>query len=203
MKQILRRIRRLYIKNFIKLPKYYEISNIVGENKKILDFGCWKGDLSKILIKEKNAKIVGCDLIDSSKFKHANFKYIKVTKEKNFPFKEKFDYIIFADVLEHLVNPKEILEEAFNHTNNVIVSIPNLDFFLYRIFPELENPPAELTPHLNHWRLKTFNKILSKGMVISRIIYCSDFPEFQWTNYFPFKNKSFFNQTIIMEIKKI
>jgi len=200
MKNFIKKIRRKLIDNSKPLPKYYKIAELIEGRSKVLDFGCWQGDLSKILIEKKKIKIIGCDLIEKSKFENKNFRYAKVTKEKNFPFKEKFDYIIFADVLEHLENPKNILEEAFKHTDKVVVSIPNLNFFLYKIFPKLENPPAELTPHLNHWTLKTFKEILPQNAKVKEVKFCSDFPEFRWTNYFPFKNKSYFNQTLIMEI---
>ncbi len=201
MKILIKKIRRKLINNSKTLPKYFKIAGLIEKDSKVLDFGCWQGDLSRILIERKNAKVIGCDLINKSDFKHKNFKYRKVTKSNNFPFKEKFDYIIFADVLEHLENPQKILGDAFKHTNKCIVSIPNLNFFLYRLFPKLENPPVELTSHLHHWKLSSFKKVLPSNVKIKKIKYCSDFPEFRWTNYFPFKNKSFFNQTLIMELE--
>ncbi|MBN2546818.1 MAG: methyltransferase domain-containing protein [Spirochaetes bacterium] len=201
MINFIKNIRRKYIKNAKPLPKYYKIAEIVDNKSKVLDFGCGQGELSKIIIEKKGSKIIGCDLINKPKFKHKNFKYEKITKENNFPFKEKFDYIIFADVLEHLKNPKEILKEAFKHTNKCIISIPNLNFFLYRLFPKLEEPPIELTPHLHHWTLKTFTKILPQGTKIKKIKYCSDFPELRWTHKL-FPKNNFFNQTLIMEIDK-
>lgn len=197
----IKNLRRKFIDNTKPLPKYFKIASFLEKNKKVLDFGCWQGDLSKILIKEKNSLVTGCDLIKESKFKDKNFKYIQVTKNKNFPFKEKFDYIIFADVIEHLEDPKEILKEAFKHSNKVIISIPNLNFFLYRIFPKLENPPIELTPHLHHWNLSSFKKVITVGKKIVKVKYCTDFPELRWINKI-FPNISFFNQTLIMEIEK-
>ncbi len=199
MKQLFKNIRRKFIDNSKPLPKYYKIASMLKENKKVLDFGCWNGDLSKILIQEKNAQVTGCDLIEESKFKNKNFKYIKVTKEKNFPFKEKFDYIIFAGVLEHLENPNRILEEAFKHTNRIILSIPNLNFFLYKLFPKLENPPIELTPHLHHWKPKEFINSLPKNYKITKKKFCTDFPEFRWTNKL-FPGISFFHQTLVLEV---
>jgi len=201
MKKFLKKIRRLYFDNSRPLPKYFKITKMIKEKSKVLDFGCWQGDLSKILIEEKNAKVIGCDLIEMPSFKNKNFRYVKVSKEKNFPFKEKFDYIIFADVLEHLKNPKDILKEAFKHTNKIIISIPNLHFFLYKLFPKLENPPIELTPHLHHWKLKTFKEVLPKNVKINKIKYCSDFPEFRWTHKI-FPKSKFMNQTLIMEVMK-
>ena len=41
----------------------------------------------------------------------------------------KFDYIIFADVLEHLHDPKKVLEDAkflLKDTGSVLLSIPNI-----------------------------------------------------------------------------
>jgi 2-polyprenyl-3-methyl-5-hydroxy-6-metoxy-1,4-benzoquinol methylase len=199
MKSLIRKIRRKLINNSKPLPKYFVIASLLESNKNVLDFGCWKGDLSRILIQEKNSNVTGCDLIKSSGFKHKNFEYVQVNKKNNFPFKEKFDYIVFADVLEHLENPHETLEETFKHTNKIIISIPNLNFFLYKLFPKLENPPIELTPHLHHWTLNSFKKILPENTKITKAKYCTDFPEFRWANYFPFKNKSFFNQTLIIK----
>lgn len=203
MKELIRKIRRRYIKGSKKLPKYYKISEFVIPNKKMLDFGCWQGSLSKILIEEKQAKVVGCDLMKKCSFKNKNFKYKQVSvKNQKIPKNETYDYIIFADVLEHLKDPKKILEESFKQTQSCIISIPNLDFFLYRLFPSLEEPPTKLTPHLHHWTLKKFRNFLPKNLEIVKVTYCTDFPEFRWANHFPFKNKSFFNQTLIMEIKK-
>ena len=197
----IKEFRRKLIGNTKPLPKYFKIASLLEKNKKVLDFGCWQGDLSKILIEKKNAKITGCDLIEKSSFKHKNFEYIKVNKKNNFPFKEKFDYIVFADVLEHLEDPKNILEEAFKHSKKIIISIPNLDFFLYRFFPKLENPPEELTPHLHHWTLMSFSKILPTGTKISTVKYATDFPEFRWANKL-FPKSSFSNQTLILEVIK-
>lgn len=42
---------------------------------------------------------------------------------------EKFDYIIFADVLEHLRNPKAVLKQSIHYLNtngSIITSIPNI-----------------------------------------------------------------------------
>ena len=160
---------------------------------------CWQGELSNIIINKKNAKITGCDLIKKSDFKNKNFKYIRVNKKNNFPFKDRFDYIVFADVLEHVENPQKMIKNAFEHTGKCIISIPNLDFFLYKIFPKLENPPVELTPHIYHWNLNSFKKILPKNVKIKQVGYCTDFPEFRWSNYL-FPGISFFHQTIVMKI---
>jgi len=198
----IKKIRRKLINNSRPLPKYYKICSLIEPNKKVLDFGCWQGDLSRIIIEKKNCKVVGCDIIKECSFKNKNFKYVKVdTKKNNFPFKERFDYIIFSDVLEHLENPAEILKRASKLADNLIISIPNINFFLFRLFPKLENPPKELTPHLHHWDIKSFTKVIPNEMRIRKIVYCTDFPELRIFNRL-FPNSKFFNQTVILEISQ-
>lgn len=68
----------------------------------------------------------GYNIIEKLTFEHKNFKYIQINpKRKYFLFKEKFDYVIFADVLEHLKEPKKIMEKISNLTEIMIISIPN------------------------------------------------------------------------------
>jgi len=203
MLELLKEKRRRYILSR-SLPKYEKIFGLLSEKGKILDAGCGKKSrLSEYLLSKNNfINIVGCDMEKSSSFKHKNFRYSSLNLDKGFNFKINFDTIIFADVLEHLKKPEKILEQASKHTNKFIISIPNLDFFMYKIYPKLENPPKGESQHLHHWKLKEFLNLLPKDFKIVRKEYCSDFPEFRWTNYFPFKNKSFFNQTIILEAIK-
>ena len=109
------------------------ICKYVINNKKILDIGCNTGSLGEKLIKEKNCIVYG---IDCSK------KAIEIAKRRlnkaivfdletyKLPFKnEKFDIIIFGDVLEHSRYPEEIMREyakLLNKRGLVIASIPNV-----------------------------------------------------------------------------
>ncbi len=152
----IKKIRRVVIQKCKPLPKYFKIASLVERDRKVLDFGCWQGDLSKILIDKKNSKVIGCDLMEKCEFKDPKFRYFQVLSEKeNFPLKENFDYVIFADVLEHLKNPKKMLKETFRHTNKIIISIPNNNFFLYKIFPKIRGTPR-----------KTYTSLASLGFKI-------------------------------------
>ncbi|MBU0723002.1 class I SAM-dependent methyltransferase [Patescibacteria group bacterium] len=115
-------------------PVQYKIRDliweIVEEKKdypiKILDFGCNKGELTKLLsfnceIKnsEEKVKIIGFD-INSSKTEKAkkrldNFKNIEFTSE--FP-NEKFDIINFSFILHHLEN----LDKEFQKIKNQLIA---------------------------------------------------------------------------------
>jgi len=165
----------------------------------VLDAGCGRAKLSEVLLKKENLKIIGCDTGPSSQLKNESFEYRQIDIDEGFKFKEKFDTIIFADVLEHLKKPKKILKEASMNTDKFIISIPNLNFFLYRIFPKMEQPPKGESQHLHHWELKEFLKILPEEFKVVKKKYCTDFPEFRWSNYL-FPGISFFHQTIVMEV---
>jgi len=184
------------------LPKYKKIFLMLPKKGKFLDAGCGNANLSKyLLFKNPNLKIIGCDINKFIKYNHANFIYFNKNLNRGFSFKRKFDVIIFADVLEHLKNPEKILEQASKYTNQFILSIPNLEFFVYKLFPKLENPPKKESQHLHHWKYFQFIKILPKNFKIVKKEYCSDFPEFRWFNEL-FPKSSFFNQTLIIGLVK-
>jgi len=184
------------------LPKYRKIFSFLPEKGIFLDAGCGRAELSKyILSKNPNVKLIGCDTGTKPEYKNKNFKYYQRNLNQVFPFKKKFDAIIFADVLEHLENPKEILKQASKYTDKFIISIPNLNFFMYKIYPKLENPPQGESQHLHHWKPKGLLKLIPKNFKVVKKGYCSDFPEFRWTHKL-FPKSNFFNQTLILELAK-
>lgn len=117
----------VYTKSF----KY--IYDLIPENKKVLDVGCNTGNLGSQLIKSKNCVVYGIDYSVNS-IKKAK---TRLTKAEVFdletykvPFeKEKFDVIIFGDVLEHIRYPEVVLtkfKKLLNKNGLVIASIPNV-----------------------------------------------------------------------------
>ena len=184
------------------LPKYRKIFSFLPEKGIFLDAGCGRAELSKyILSKNPNVKLIGCDTGTKPEYKNKNFKYYQKDLNQRLPFKKKFDVIIFADVLEHLEKPQKILAQASRYANKFIISIPNLNFFMYKIYPKLENPPQGESQHLHHWKPEGFLKLIPKNFKVVRKEYCSDFPEFRWTHKL-FPKSNFFNQTLILKIVK-
>jgi len=191
-----KKIRRSFIKKYT-LPKHRKILEIIPEKSKVLDLGCGNCRLSKMLLRKK-CRVTGSD-ISKLKLKIKNLKYIQADLNKKFSFRSKVDVVILSDFLEHLKKTEEVLKKCAMITGKIIVSIPNLDYFLYKIAPQLENPPGDLE-HVHHWTTESFKKIIPVELKIDKIEYCSDFPEFRWINYL-LPNKRFFNQTIIMVLK--
>ncbi len=111
------------------------ISLIPKGAKRVLDVGCSDGSLGKGL-KNLGMEVVGVEL-DAEACKKAENILDKVfsANVENFslPFPAGyFDCILFADILEHLHNPKEVLKKYRFYLNNngvVISSIPNIRYY--------------------------------------------------------------------------
>lgn len=111
-------------------------SLIPSNSKNILDIGCASGYLGKyIKSKYKSIPITGLD---------NNKEDIKIAKKNLdealifnlesdiFPErfkKNKFDVVILADILEHLINPEKLLQnlhQIITSNSTLIISIPNI-----------------------------------------------------------------------------
>lgn len=111
------------------------IVKYVGTNLKILDVGCGFGALGEELQKRNNV-VYGIDLskyaISVAKSRMEMAFVTDATDIENLPSEiknEKFDLIIFADILEHIYNPLELLQKysCFLKPNGqIITSIPNV-----------------------------------------------------------------------------
>lgn len=111
------------------------ILNKIKRNTKVLEFGSASGYMTKYMKEELGCEIV-CIEIDAEAAEKAR-KYADlmiVADIENDPWFQKvsefsFDFILFADVLEHLRNPEVILKQATSLLNNdgiVLTSVPNI-----------------------------------------------------------------------------
>jgi 2-polyprenyl-3-methyl-5-hydroxy-6-metoxy-1,4-benzoquinol methylase len=115
------------------------IINMIKPNTKILEFGPATGRLTKYLNKQMKCKV---DIVEidkeaglrASEYSNKSLlgeelgdieKYKWIEELKN----DKYDYIIFADVLEHLQCPKNVLKNCnrvLKDEGSIIVSVPNI-----------------------------------------------------------------------------
>lgn len=122
--------------NYFNLLPYSHLADLISEEKdavfRVLEVGC---DLGATLVEIKNrypnCRTYGLEInqqaVDIAKYL-AEVKVGSIEK-RDIPFEEKFDYIIFGDVLEHLHNPQEIVrfcKERLTDQGCIIASIPNL-----------------------------------------------------------------------------
>ena len=162
-----------YNLNTSKYGTHKLIACEIGKNMSILDIGCNKGYL-KNLTDESNI-FWGIDFFLNN-LKAAKKNGYKITHRmdlnnfKQFKSKQKFDILILADILEHLVDPEKVL--TFFVSNNlkdngkVIISLPNILNISVRLnllfgrFDYTEEGILDKT-HLHFYTLKTGRKLIN------------------------------------------
>lgn len=103
------------------------------DNALVLDIGCNTGLVGREIIRLKNATVDGIDINDEA-LEEAKKSYRKVFKrdlyQPGFEIdEEKYDYIIFSDILEHLPRPDAILKDSQKYLKDngiIIISLPNV-----------------------------------------------------------------------------
>ncbi len=108
-----------------------------------LDVGCWTGNLGRELVNKKHCKVDGIDarkdvLIKAKGNGYNNTFLINLNAEDLDLDKltKKYNSIIFADVLEHLIDPETILsrlKKNLKPDGEIIISLPNVAFILNRL----------------------------------------------------------------------
>lgn len=115
------------------------IISMLKPNTKVLEFGCANGRLTKYLKEEMlcTVDIVEIDEeagTEASRYSNKSllgqilgdiesFQWLEQLKD------DKYDYIIFADVLEHLHNPMNVLKTCKNilkDDGSIVMSVPNI-----------------------------------------------------------------------------
>lgn len=137
----------------------------------VADLGCGDGDYS-VALTDMGFKVTACDL-DVKRFKHQgkiDFKVCDVTKP--LPFADgSLDYIILAEVIEHLRNPYQVMAELsriLRPGGKLVLSTPNIlnlksrmrflfegcwEFFREPTLENSTNPNAVIfNLHLIPWR---------------------------------------------------
>ncbi|MCA9301893.1 class I SAM-dependent methyltransferase [Candidatus Nomurabacteria bacterium] len=171
--------------------KYAHINTAVFDfvlpDSSVLDVGCWTGDLGRKLVDAKKCTVDGVDVYPEV-LKEAKSSGYRNTYcfNLNDPVNElvidtKYDFIIFADVLEHILQPGEIVDffkDRLKENGKIIVSLPNIAFILYRLkhlFGNFDYKDVGVmdSTHLRFYTLKTMNKFFEeRGLrVVSRVCY--------------------------------
>lgn len=111
------------------------IYNLIENNKKVLDIGCSSGYFAKKLKDDKNNIVDGVELDSDDAVRAAkNCRTVVLGNIEDESLSLKaldtdYDYILFIDVLEHLIDPASALKRASKmlaKNGKIIVSIPNM-----------------------------------------------------------------------------
>lgn len=160
---------------------WFKIFQFIKPNTTVLDIGCSSGKLGAALKKEKKVKVTGLD-IDAEDVKLAkknlDAAYVVNIEEADLSKYGTFDYVIMADVIEHLVDPVKVLKKVkklLKPKGSFIFSIPNMANVTTRIellkgqFTYKEFGLLDRT-HLHFYDTAEVNRIFSEaGLVVKKM----------------------------------
>jgi methionine biosynthesis protein MetW len=115
------------------------VGSFIAEGSRVLDVGCGTGTLTASIKDSFALEIIGIEP-NAERAAAARNRGLSIFQE---PLSEKFfaahglfDFIIFADVLEHLANPDEMVfvaRKGLRPGGSLIVSVPNVAHWFVRL----------------------------------------------------------------------
>ena len=158
------------------------ISQIIKNNKRVLDIGCGDGTLMEYLKNNQKNDVRGLepkkDLVQICISK--GLSVIEGDAEKELvQFPEKsFDYVVLSQTLQAFLNPEEVLRQLLRIGKQTIISIPNFGYWKVRLhllfkgtMPITKNLPNEWynTPNLHMCTIQDFaNFCIKKNIKIDK-----------------------------------
>ena len=158
-----------------KYSSHYWILNALRREKepvRILDVGTASGYLGKIW-RGGGHYVAGIEFDPAAAEKarqyYDSFQVADI-ESFAFPYRREFDYIVFADVLEHLRDPAAVLERcipALKESGKIIISVPNIANWVIRLslllgkFDYMDRGILDRT-HLRFFTLRTLKLLMSE-----------------------------------------
>ena len=158
-----------------KYSSHYWILNALCEEKehvKILDVGTASGYLGKIW-RRSGHYVAGIEY-DAAMAEKAREHYdafqVADIESFIFPYWHEFDYIVFADVLEHLRDPAAVLRRCIpglKESGKIIISVPNIANWIIRLgllfgkFDYMDRGILDRT-HLRFFTLRSLKQLMNE-----------------------------------------
>ncbi len=165
---------------------------LVPEGSKVLDVGCGPGYVGGILKRLKNCTLYGIEINPfAAAIASQHYETVKMADVEKKPLDsicqgEKFDVILFLDIIEHLKDPEELLLSAkkiLKDKGMIIVSVPNITYagaVAEMIKGNFTYKPIGIQDetHLRHFSLSGIISLLEgTGFKIDRILRVVRRPE--------------------------
>ena len=179
-----------------KEKAYAAVTGMVEPGSRILDIGCARGRLMRILREKRNARCVGID-IDFSPVLEALGRGNDVILDdmrsgsgssdaENFFMvpDDSFDTVILSETIQVMKRPLKVLKEALRIAKSVIVTFPNFGYvttrsqlFFFGHMPVDEHLPLEWynTPNIHLFTLRDFlNLCRDNGIIVREVVPLSE-----------------------------
>lgn len=149
--------RDFYNKNSMEIGffkrKYIILKKLIEPQKTILDLGCYDGRIGDSLTKELNCIVDGADISDLNinKSKALRNKYVLDLNDKCWPINDKYDYVLFTDIIEHIFDTDQFMinvSKLVKDGGYIIYSTPNIASVGRRLTLLFgKNPYIEVSKH--------------------------------------------------------
>lgn len=161
---------------------WYKMAHLIKDGSEVLDVGCSSGNFGAVLINKKNCTVDGIepngeDAAEASK-KLRSVLIKDIEKDKMDFLSSSYDYIVFGDVIEHLVDPVVAIKKIKKYlkpNGRIIFSIPNMAHVLVRLlllegdFDYSETGLLDKT-HIHFYNLKEVSRVFNEsGFQIDKI----------------------------------
>lgn len=125
-----------YTLKLSETSSHMQIVDAIRPGSHVLDLGCSQGVLARPLL-QKQVSVTGVDVEPTAKT-HELKEYLQADLEQPLalPLGREFDYVVVADVIEHLRNRTELLRSARRYLKaggRLIISTPNVALWFYRL----------------------------------------------------------------------
>lgn len=150
-----------------------------GASPRLLDVGCGEGYVLRRLLKALPGLIAqgidGSREALSAAHVFAPGAMLGHADATRLPFRDQcFDIVVCLEVLEHLPNPSEALEELRRVSRrHVLISVPNQPFFAMSNLLRGQNMTrlGEDPEHLHHWTAMQFVSLVKQGLRVVSVHY--------------------------------
>lgn len=163
-----------------------------GKNNRILDLGCGPGYMGALFARENNVLLGDSDSKNLTKINGERI----VLDGRDLPFKDEvFDYVICADVLEHVYEDDKVLDNIYRvikRGGKAIITVP--------AYKSLYGAHDKLIGHFRRYDKDEFVQLArSKGYHIKNARYvCSlMYPMFAFSNKFSKQTRTYTGQSRI------
>lgn len=166
----------------LKFNKIYDF--LKGKKGRLLEIGCGHGKmLSSLYHVYKAIEYSGCDISNEAiEFCKRNFPFgnFFIQDAENIGLSKEYDFVLIADVLEHVDNYRKVLENAYSALKEgghcIIIVVTEGDCNIYRLLRLIKKDWSEKTRgHINYYKKNDICKEIERYFIICKKEYMYHF----------------------------